>query len=67
MVCFLSDDEIFYRAMPEYSDMTYMPSGKRRPNPRTVSNEIFKGASGLPSYDNKTVMFAYFGKSRKQK
>ena len=58
-----ADDEILYRVVPAYSDMTYMPSGENRPNPRSISNAIFKGSSGLPSYDNKTVMFAYFGET----
>ena len=55
-------DDVIHRAPPAYSDMTYKPSGSSRPNPREVSNEIFKGESGLPSYDNKTLMFVYFGK-----
>ena len=55
-------DDVIHRAPPAYSDMTYKPSGSSRPNPREVSNEIFAGESGLPSYDNKTLMFVYFGK-----
>ncbi len=46
---------------PAYSDMTYLPSGVERPNARLISNEILAGESGLPSYKNRTVMFAFFG------
>lgn len=47
-----------------YLDETYMPSGRGRPNPRQISNELFKDPSALsrPSIQNKTAFFAFFGK-----
>ena len=45
----------------EYSDFTYEPSGSKRPSPRQISNDVFQGQSGLPSYDNKTALFVFFG------
>ncbi|KAK7092277.1 hypothetical protein V1264_008051 [Littorina saxatilis] len=46
-----------------YLDETYMPSGRGRPNPRQISNELFKDPSALsrPSIQNKTAFFAFFG------
>ena len=52
---------IFYDVRPAYSDLTYLPSGKDRPNPRTISNNVLAGPSGLPSFVNRTALFAFFG------
>ncbi|KAH9505499.1 hypothetical protein Btru_057458 [Bulinus truncatus] len=50
---------------PTYEDETYRPSGWDRPNPRTISNEIFgspdAGVSGLRNERNLTAMLAFFG------
>lgn len=47
---------------PSYQDETYKPSGRDRPNPRLLSNELFKG-DGVPrhSLSNKSALFAFFG------
>lgn len=47
---------------PFYEDGTAAPSGVKRPNPRELSNILTSGNSGLPSNDNKTAFFAFFGK-----
>ena len=54
-------DEIMRKVEPLYEDMTYLPY-KDLPNPRDISTRIFAGPSGLPSYQNRTLLFAYFGK-----
>ena len=52
---------------PAYSDMTYQLAGIDRPNPRVISNNVFTGPSGLPSYRNYTALFAFFGKEQQYK
>jgi len=61
-ICLSSGESIVYRTLPVYSDLTYQLSAKdSRPNPRVISNTVLSGPSGLPSYRNHTVLFAYFG------
>ena len=57
---------------PTYEDETYKPSGQNRPNPRKLSNALFRDprleddkkdyVSPVPSRTRKTALFAYFGK-----
>ncbi|XP_067686198.1 dual oxidase 2-like [Haliotis asinina] len=44
-----------------YTDFTYIPSGQERPNPRSISNDLFKGDAAIPSFYNRTALFAFFG------
>ncbi|CAH1775162.1 unnamed protein product [Owenia fusiformis] len=44
-----------------YADFTYHMSGEDRPNAREISNAVFAGPSGLPSYINRTALFVFFG------
>ncbi|XP_013389008.1 dual oxidase-like isoform X1 [Lingula anatina] len=44
-----------------YDDYTYQPSGQGRPAARDISNAVFNGSSGLPSYNNLTALMAFFG------
>ncbi|ESO86842.1 hypothetical protein LOTGIDRAFT_235234 [Lottia gigantea] len=44
-----------------YRDHTYFPSGWDRPNPRSISNILFKGPTGLPSYHRRSALFSFFG------
>jgi len=60
----VSGEDILFNVAPAYSDMTYQMAGLDRPNPRVVSNNIFKGRSGQPSDRNHTALFAFFGKTR---
>jgi len=62
MMCIIGD-RIIYRTLPVYSDLTYQltSSNVHRPNPRVVSNTVLRGPSGLPSYRNRTALFAFFG------
>ncbi|XP_078495922.1 dual oxidase 2 [Ciona intestinalis] len=46
---------------PHYKDGVYEPSGWERPNVRSISNLIFSGPQGLPSTNNKTALFLFFG------
>lgn len=56
-------ENAFSRQTPEaYKDGVYKMAGSNRPNPRLVSETVFKGPDGLPSYLNRTAMFAFFGK-----
>lgn len=47
----------------DYADYTYKLSGRGRPSPRLVSNELFrKNQTYTKSERNLTAMFAFFGK-----
>ncbi|XP_014669045.1 PREDICTED: dual oxidase 1-like [Priapulus caudatus] len=57
-----SADSAFSRKTPvAYADGVYKMAGVDRPNPRLLSDAIFKGRDGLPSSLNRTAMFAFFG------
>ncbi|KAI0236496.1 Dual oxidase [Lamellibrachia satsuma] len=53
-------EDILFNVAPAYSDMTYQLAGIERPNPRVISNNVFDGPTGLPSYRNHTALFAFF-------
>uniref|UniRef100_H2ZL35 NAD(P)H oxidase (H2O2-forming) n=1 Tax=Ciona savignyi TaxID=51511 RepID=H2ZL35_CIOSA len=55
------DSSITRRLPAHYSDGVFLPSGLERPNVRSISNTIMAGPSGLPSQNNKTALFLYFG------
>lgn len=48
---------------PAYSDGSYSPAGKDRPNPFRISDAIFKGSTGFSSTNHKTALLVFFGKS----
>jgi len=47
---------------PVYNDGVFLISGIGRPTPRNISIALFEGESGLPSLNNKTAFFVFFGK-----
>lgn len=50
------------RSLPAaYSDGSYSLSGKHRPNPMEISDTLSKGATGLASFSNKSVLLVFFG------
>ncbi|XP_064597557.1 LOW QUALITY PROTEIN: dual oxidase-like [Liolophura sinensis] len=44
-----------------YLDFTYKAPGIRRPNPRDISNNVFRGNGGTKSVNGRTALFAFFG------
>ena len=47
---------------PVYNDGVFLVSGISRTTPRKISTALFEGESGLPSLNNKTAFFVFFGK-----
>ena len=47
---------------PVYNDGVFLISGIGRPTPREISTALTEGESGLPSLNNKTAFFVFFGK-----
>nr|XP_018673155.1 dual oxidase 1 isoform X1 [Ciona intestinalis] len=57
----IPDSSLTRSLPPHYKDGVYEPSGWERPNVRSISNLIFSGPQGLPSTNNKTALFLFFG------
>ena len=56
-----AETPLLRRVPPAYSDGVYEPSGKNRPNPFDISQSVFNGTSGHPSYRNRTALLVFFG------
>jgi len=57
-----ASDTPLLRLLPHaYSDGVYSPSGADRPNPIEISQIVFNGSTGLPSYRNRTALLVFFG------
>ncbi|XP_064475298.1 dual oxidase 2-like [Ornithodoros turicata] len=56
-----ADSHLIRLVPPQYSDGSYQPSGKKRPNPFTVSERTMKGEFGQVSRTGKTAFLVFFG------
>lgn len=56
------DSRLIRKAPAAYNDGVYMMAGQDRPSPRKLSDLFMQGEDGLPSVNNKTALFAFFGK-----
>ncbi|XP_064643915.1 dual oxidase-like [Lineus longissimus] len=56
-----TDTHLSRKLPPRYDDSTYAMSMRNRPNPRDVTNGIFRGQGGIASGMNRTTLFVFFG------
>lgn len=56
-----ADGHLIRLVPPQYSDGSYHPSGKYRPNPFTISEKTMKGEFGQMSRTGKTAFLVFFG------
>lgn len=61
---FVTDSQLTRKTPPAYSDGVYMLAGSSRPSPRKLSQIFMDGEDGLPSGNNRTALFALFGKEK---
>ncbi|XP_058806177.1 dual oxidase isoform X1 [Phymastichus coffea] len=55
------DSRLIRKAPAAYNDGVYMMAGQDRPSPRKLSDLFMQGEDGLPSVNNRTALFAFFG------
>lgn len=56
-----ADTALTRKSHPAYSDGAYELSGKDRPNPFVISEQVFSTVTGHKSHRGRTVMLTFFG------